>query len=147
MDGDLSRFGLFRIHPMIYQGPFPKEATFASLRECRVPNIINVSGSTYGNEKFNVLNEPFPDGALIPMSACKNCLQFFRLCHKESEPVFIHCLAGQNRSGAISFLCLLSLGISQASAKKMIEEGTLDAVADHPRLIGQEHIALAKSWC
>lgn len=143
---DLAKIGLFQINSSIYQGRFPKSETFDYLKKNHIKNIINVSGKVYVNPEFNILHEPFPDHQLMPLDSCRKCIEFFNLCSQKKEVVFIHCMAGQNRSGAIAYLGLISLGIAKESAKALVESATLDAVADSPSLLNNSHYDIAKSF-
>lgn len=143
---DLVKIGLFQINPSIYQGRFPKPETFEYLKKNLIKNIINVSGKIYENTEFNILHEPFPDHQFIPLDSCRKCIDFFNISVQKKEKVFIHCMAGQNRSGAISYLSLISQGITKESAKVLVESATLDAVADSPSLLNDKHYDIANSF-
>jgi hypothetical protein len=59
----------------------------------------------------------------------------------EGSRVYIHCVAGQNRSPTILWLYFIACGMPFNEAKVLISSHTLDAIPGHPRLIDDRLIA------
>jgi hypothetical protein len=133
--------GVFWITPCIAQGAFPSEKMIAHLLAHNVTHILNVGTTPLGPEVSSppfreVIWRPFPDLVRIPDQTAIDCMDvMFRVLQISDSRIYLHCLAGQNRSPTILWLFLMACGVSPASAQSMIEDRTLDAVAGHPCLI------------
>jgi len=57
-----------------------------------------------------------------------------RMVIAPDSQIYIHCMAGQNRSATILWLYLIALGIEPDDARRWIVAASLDAVPGHSRL-------------
>ncbi|WZO98478.1 hypothetical protein EP7_000057 [Isosphaeraceae bacterium EP7] len=117
-----------------------------------VTHILNVG------EAPNVLSTeegPFREVAWIPINdlervpdelavACLGTLHRMA-CQPESR-VYIHCIAGQNRSPTILWLYLIACGLQADRVKAMIEAGACDAIPGHSRLVDNALIEVVRRF-
>ncbi|MFT3772274.1 MAG: hypothetical protein QM820_43290 [Minicystis sp.] len=90
---------------------------------------------------------PIADCVPILDESLKECLTALDAMFARPEAkVFVHCLAGQNRSPTIAWLYLVRLGWEELAAREQIADRAADAVPAHPHLITPELVSLAKSW-
>ena len=144
------RSGVFWITLCIAQGAYPDEERIIALREKGITHILNVGGAPFEDsiKKHGFVETrwvPFDDLIRIPDSVAITCINavFEMFKHPESR-VYIHCVAGQNRSPTILWLFYIACGMNADIAKRLIEDRTLDAVAGHPKLVDEKLIALVK---
>ncbi len=72
----------------------------------------------------------------IPDDVAVNCLdRLHGMILAPSSKVYVHCIAGWNRSPTIVWLYLVACGIDPDMAKQLIASQNLDAVPGHPRLV------------
>jgi protein-tyrosine phosphatase len=62
------------------------------------------------------------------------------LCVSDSK-VYIHCVAGQNRSPTILWLYFVACGMPPTVAKSLITERAMDAVPGHQQLVDDQLVA------
>lgn len=79
---------------------------------------------------------PITDLERVPDNIAVGCLSTLHrmVCQPEAR-VYVHCIAGQNRSPTVLWLYLLACGIPAGRAKAIIEAGAPDAIPGHRRLI------------
>lgn len=61
------------------------------------------------------------------------------MLREDASKVYIHCVAGQNRSPTVLWLYFIACGMQPSSAKSLITSHTLDAVPGHSQLV-DEHL-------
>jgi hypothetical protein len=133
--------GVFWITPCIAQGAFPESQTIQRLLAQGVTHILNVGTAPLGNEVSSppfreVAWRPFDELIRIPDATAIDCVDtLFRFLSTSDSKVYIHCVAGQNRSPTTLWLFFVACGVNPGDAKSMIEDRTLDAVAGHSKLI------------
>ena len=73
---------------------------------------------------------------MIPEASAIECLNALHdsICDGDSN-VYVHCVAGWNRSPTILWLYLVSCGIASDTAADMITSASFDAVPAHSKLI------------
>jgi protein-tyrosine phosphatase len=78
----------------------------------------------------------------MPEEQVANCLSSFHrmICEPDSK-IYVHCIAGQNRSPTIAWLYLVGCGVSPRDAKAMIERSSPDAIPGHSKLVDDQLIA------
>ena len=54
--------------------------------------------------------------------------------------VYVHCIAGQNRSPTVVWLYLIACGVSLGNAKRLIEAKSPDSIPGHKKLVSQQLI-------
>ena len=134
------------ITPRIAQGPFASEPRGVRLRAEGVTHILNVGEApgvlTAGPGGFReVAWQPVEDLARIPDEAAIACIDaLHRMLGESGSKVYVHCIAGQNRSPTVLWLYLVACGHDPAAAKRLIEGRNMDAVAGHSRLVDEELI-------
>jgi hypothetical protein len=132
---------LFRITRNIWQGRFASRQRLDDLRRLGITHIVNVG------ESPNQLSEedgpfkrvawlPIEDLTIIPTSAAILCVNALHECVCDGgSNVYIHCVAGWNRSPTVLWLYLIACGINETTAKQLIASSSYDAVPGHPKLI------------
>lgn len=136
---------VFRITAAIYQGAYPEQDAAAYLKQLGVSAILNVSGGSADSaEGFTCLSVPFPDGQPIPDDAIERCLLFLDRCRASGHKVFVHCVAGQNRSPTIVWLYFIFGGMTPEQASTAFAGKTLDGVPGHPTLVGSAQLRLVE---
>lgn len=127
-------------------GPFVSPERAAGLVASGVTDLLNVSDSRSWPEIFaagfrSVHWIPIADCVPIdPELVCEALAVLDQLFVQPGAHVLVHCLAGQNRSPAIIWLYLRSLGVNAEVARSMIEDVAPHAVGGHPLLLSPETI-------
>lgn len=133
-------------------GPFASPARIQWLVEEGVTDVLNVSDARSLVEAHqagfrSVVFIPIADCVPILDESLEECLAALDAMFARPEAkVFVHCLAGQNRSPTIAWLYLLRLGWEELAAREQIADRAADAVPAHPHLITPELVSLAKCW-
>lgn len=135
IDWELARDGIYRITDQIFVGQYPKAESFLRLQQLGVTTILNVSGGTYSQAGFSVVNVPVQDLVELPLPTTDQIVTVIAGVVRRGERIYVHCIAGQNRSPGSVFLGLLALGKSEGEAVRLIEDSTLDAVPRHEAII------------
>ena len=128
-------------------GPFLSPARVPMLQAAGVTDILNVSDARSYPE---TLSAGFRSVVFIPIADCvpidpETVIEFLAVLDEmfqcPGSRVFVHCLAGQNRSPTVIWLYLNSLGVNAQVAREMIESVSLDAIGGHPLLLSPETLA------
>src|SRR4051812_31628842 len=131
------------ITPRIAQGPFASEPRGVRLRAEGMTHILNVGEapsvlSAAPGGFREVAWHPVEDLARIPEEDALDCIgAIHRMLGESGSKVYVHCIAGQNRSPMVLWLYLVACGHDPAAAKRLIEERNLDAVAGHSRFVDE----------
>lgn len=126
------------------KGDFASERNLSELRRASITHIVNVGESP---NQLHPEDGPFvrlawcpiEDLVLIPEDAALECLEVLHTatCDGDSN-VYIHCVAGWNRSPTILSLYLLACGVERGIASKLVSQASYDAVPFHSKLINEE---------
>lgn len=134
---------LFQITNNIWQGRFAADRLLTSLQFFGITHILNVSETPI---QLKLKEGPFrrieqvsiQDGMVIPQAMAVKAVQTLHdfVCEKEAN-VYIHCVAGWNRSPTVLWLYLFACGLDPQGAADQISRASIDAVPAHPKLISQ----------
>lgn len=126
-------------------GPHPSREGAIALRESgyRVAfNVGTASSELYEGVFDVVVADPIEDLVPIPPSvAIRLTNTLHMLLSSYPGKVYIHCVAGLNRSATVLWLYFLTLGLSPHQAEDLIARARMDAVPGHPRLAPPELVA------
>ena len=144
---------VYWITPRIAVGRFvsPERANY--LRSCGVTHILNVgeSPSVVCAEDFGfqqIVDRPIVDLTRVPDSVAVDCLADLHAMLSDSpdSKVYVHCLAGQNRSPTIIWLYLIARGMDPKQAKDRITTRAFDAVPGHSAMVDDALIRLVTEF-
>jgi protein-tyrosine phosphatase len=126
---------IFEITRVLLQGPFATPQRTAALREAGVTHILNVGevpSVLSGADGFvEVVWRPVEDLQRIADQTALACLDdVHRLATTPDSRVYVHCVAGWNRSPTLLWLYLIACGLTPDAARHTIAQRTLDAVPD-----------------
>src|SRR4051794_34940792 len=147
----MTKSQVFAITEGLFQGPFASAQRLPDLRAAGITHILNVG------ESPNILrlnDGPFAEIAWMPIVdlkripddvalACINTLH--RMICVEGSRVFVHCVAGWNRSPTIVWLYFVACGLEPAPSKELISSRSFDAIPGHPRLVDDALIAAVQA--
>ncbi len=130
-------------------GPFATFERAQALVDAGVTDLLNVSDTeglfpaeAFGFRTYRWI--PIADHVRIPNESVLACLDALgEMLQGNDARVYLHCLAGWNRSPTIAWLFLIACGEPPESARLRIESVAPDSVAGHPLLIDAELIAKA----
>jgi protein-tyrosine phosphatase len=140
------------ITPRIYLGPFLTPERAAYLLAEGVTHALNVSDSPSiikpSTDGFVDVSEcPLVDLTAVPDAVAKRIVDLMhQTLRVPSEKIYVHCIAGQNRSPTAIWLFLIACGVQCAEAKRMIESKSFDAVPGHHALVDSRLIELVKEY-
>ncbi len=139
----------FEITRVILQGPFASPERAAALRKANVTHLFNVGEApnvlTCRDGFAEVLWTPIEDLVRIPDDTTLACLDHLhRMACLPGSRVYVHCVAGWNRSPTIVWLYLVACGVTPDAAREIIARRTLDAVPGHTKLVDAKLIDLVQ---
>jgi protein-tyrosine phosphatase len=132
---------MFAITRCIWQGRFASPKRLADIRPASITDVLNVG------ESPNLLKPedgpfaeitwlPVVDLQRIPDCLAIECLDaLHRMVCVPGSRVYVHCVAGWNRSPTIIWLYLVACGLQTHLAKELIVARSLDAIPGHPVLV------------
>jgi hypothetical protein len=129
-----------QITQSIFLGPFASPARLGMLRSAGITHVLNVGEApsvlVAGPESMReVIWHAIEDLERIPTSAGIESLEsLHRMVCQSNARVYVHCVAGWNRSPTIVWLYLIACGRSREEAKATIEKRARDAVPGHVKL-------------
>ncbi len=135
----------------IFVGRFASSERLVSLRELGVTDILNVSDTP---SQLSRDEGPFrsvtwvdiEDRTLIPVASALRAIDTLHRALLASEGrVYVHCMAGWNRSPTIIWLYLLACGLDRDDATQRVCAEAFDAVPGHPLLVDSNLIATVGS--
>lgn len=142
---------VFWITRRLAQGAFASQQRADCLLAQGVTHILNVGEAASivraqpGGFR-QVADRAIVDLERIPDADALACLDtLHEMLQEPAGKVYVHCIAGQNRSPTIVWLFLIACGIAPAEAKELIEKRTLDAVPGHVKLIDEALVKLVQS--
>jgi hypothetical protein len=136
----------------LFLGPFLTPVRAAYLRELGVTHALNVGEAssvvTPASCGFaQVRDRAIVDLALIPDDVAIDCLdQLHQMLRSNDSKVYVHCIAGQNRSPTVIWLYLIACGVSRDKAKTIVEAGAPDAVPGHKTLADSRLASMAEEY-
>lgn len=143
---------LFRITRNIWQGPFASRKRLPELQRQTITHIVNVGESPpqldLADGPFSAVNwVPIEDLVLIPVDAALQCIDALHhaVCAADSN-VYIHCVAGWNRSPTVLALYLMACGIDRDEACDRIARHSYDAVPLHSQLVNDDLVRHVRQY-
>ena len=132
---------VFPITRSLWIGPFASPERRPVLVASRVTHILNVGEAP---SVLTAADGPFREVAWLPIAdleripddlavACLDTLH--RMACLPGSRVYIHCIAGQNRSPTVLWLYLVACGMDADRAKAIIEASARDSIPGHGRLV------------
>ncbi|HUE72848.1 MAG TPA: dual specificity protein phosphatase [Pirellulaceae bacterium] len=141
---------IFHITKCLWLGPFASPQRLSQLREAGITHVLNVSEApsvlTVAQSGLaDIRWHPLEDLSQLPVEETLACLaELHTMATLEASRVYVHCIAGQNRSPTVLWLYLVACGIGPDEAKEVIGRRAPDAVPGHGRLVSAELIAAAQ---
>lgn len=135
----------------LYVGRFASRERLGELRDLNITDILNVSDTpsqlTIKDGPFrSVTWIPTEDRMLLPTATAINAVdKIHRALIASGSRVYVHCMAGWNRSPTILWLYLIGCGLSSDEAARRICEQAYDAVPGHSLLVDADLIAAVTS--
>jgi hypothetical protein len=139
-----------RIYPItrsIWLGPFASPERQSTLDASGVTHLLNVGEApsvlSAGRGSIReVVWFPITDLERIPTSIALECLDILhRMVCEAASRVYVHCLAGWNRSPTVVWLYMVACGIDSEQAKDWITRRAPDAIPGHTQLVGEDLLA------
>lgn len=133
-------------------GPFLVPARASYLRELGVTHVLNVGEapsflSPADTGFLEIRDLAVTDLALIPDDVAVECLNaLHEMLQTIGSKVYVHCIAGQNRSPTIVWLYLIACGMPRQEAKELIESAAADAIPGHKSLVNDRLALLAEDY-
>ena len=143
---------VYWITKRITQGQFATPERADVLRDQGVTHVLNVgeAGSIIAAADFgfrSVVDVPVIDLQLIPAANAYRALDaIYEVVQEPGSVVFIHCIAGQNRSPTILWLFFVACGMSPEEARDLIARRSPDAVPGHGRLVDAALVANVQKY-
>lgn len=125
----------------MYVGRFASRDRLEELQRLRVTDIVNVSDTP---SQLTIDDGPFrsvswfdiEDRILMPTKIAINAIDaIHKALSADDGCVYVHCMAGWNRSPTVIWLYLLACGIGRDIASKAICANAYDAVPGHALLV------------
>ena len=142
--------GIFPITKRIAIGQFASESRCQQLTTHDVTHVLNVGeaaslASTVAAFQ-RVVDIAIEDLMPIPVDVAVHCVETtHEMMTAPATTLYIHCVAGQNRSPTVLWLYLLACGMDGEAAKRLITERAPDAVPGHGSLIDNSIINAVRS--
>jgi protein-tyrosine phosphatase len=146
------RSNVFQITDSIWLGPFASPERKSALKAAHFTHILNVGEapsvlSAADDDFREVVWQPIADLERLSDEMAAACLELLhRMVSEADASVYVHCIAGQNRSPTIVWLYLVACGIPEQRAKLIIEKRAPDAIPAHSKLIDDELVAALKRF-
>jgi protein-tyrosine phosphatase len=146
------RSQVFPITRSIWLGPFASPERRPVLAAAGITHILNVGEApsilTAADSPFReVIWHPIVDLERIPDAIALNCLKtLHRMVCEHDARVYVHCMAGWNRSPTVVWLYLIACGLKPEEARHIIETRAHDAIPGHPQLVDAALIETAQQF-
>ncbi len=143
---------LASITKRIWLGPFLTPQRGEWLEALHITHVLNVSEApsivSAGQFGLKLVRDiPLADLQLIPEPtaiACINALH--EMLQVAGSIVYVHCVAGQNRSPTVVWLYLLACGMPRERAKSLIEFRAPDAAPGRASMVDSELAARIEAY-
>ncbi len=141
---------IFAITKCLWLGPFASPQRLVQLREAGITHVLNVSEAPSvliaGQSGLaDVRWHPLEDLSQLPVDETLACLAgLHAMATVERSRVYVHCIAGQNRSPTVLWLYLVACGIGLDEATDLIGRRAPDAGPGHGRRVSADLIAAAQ---
>jgi Swiss Army Knife protein, DSP-PTPase phosphatase domain len=143
---------IFWITRRLAIGQFATEERAQWLLEQGVTHVLNVGeGTSVVAESVagfrEVIEVPIEDLARIPDAVVIRCLKIVHdVMLQPDSKLYIHCIAGQNRSPTILWLYFVACGLSEEVARQMITLRSPDSVPGHGKLVDASLVVLVRRF-
>ena len=143
---------IFRITKCLWLGPFASPPRLPQLREAGITHVLNVSEApsvlTIGQSGLaDIRWRPLEDLSHLPVDETLAALaDLHTMATLVDSRVYVHCIAGQNRSPTVLWLYLIACGIGPDEARELISRRAPDAVPGHGRLVSEQLVAAALEY-
>lgn len=133
--------GVFWITSRIAIGQFASPKRAQILARLGVTHILNVGDApsviTTQNDCFKQITDlPIRDLEPISPEVAIQSLEVIHAALRDHDTrIYVHCIAGQNRSPTVVWLYLIACGMSQDQAKQLITDRSPDAIPGHQKLL------------
>ena len=137
--GTQASASIYQITPVIFQGPFATPERSKVLCEIGVTHVLNVGEApsviSEADGFLQVAWRPIEDLQRIPDELALAAVdELHQMASAAGSRVYVHCVAGWNRSPTIVWLYLIACGMPPETAREVISRRSLDAVPGHARL-------------
>ena len=148
-------YALERIFPVtrsIWIGPFASPQRRARLVANGISHVLNVGEApnvlSAGDGPFTEIAwHPIVDLERIPNETAVAILtRLHEMVCRPNAKVYVHCIAGWNRSPTIVWLYLVACGMDEDEAKHLITRHAWDAVPGHARLVDTNLIEIVQQF-
>ena len=142
---------MFQVTRDTYVGRFATRERLAEFKELHITDILNVSDT---DSLLTVNDGPFrtvswiniEDRSLIPTGSAVKAIDTIHQSLIEPDGrVYVHCMAGWNRSPTVLWLYLLACGWTSQDAAKLISSTAFDAVPGHALLVDSNLISVVQA--
>lgn len=140
--------GVFWVTSRIAIGRFATPGRAKYLQSQGVTHLLNVSDapSVISEAEFSFVeltDVPITDLNRIPDEQVVRCCDFMNRALEKARhnKIYVHCIAGQNRSPTVVWLYLVSCGADSEVAKRLIVSAFPDAIPGHSLLVDDALIA------
>ena len=142
-----------RVYPIthgLWLGPFASPGREPILVQGRVTHVLNVGEApsvlSASSGTFREIEwQPIVDLVRIPDEVAIRCLEtLHRMVGEPETRVYVHCMAGWNRSPTVLWLYLVACGWDEGKAKDLITRKSPDAIPGHERLADSALIQTAR---
>lgn len=142
---------MFRVTKDLFVGRFASLERLGELRTFNVTDILNVSDTP---SQVTIDSGPFrsvswidiEDRTLIPTGIAINAIDtIHQSLLREAGRVYVHCMAGWNRSPTILWLYLIACGLDPDIAARHICTNAFDAVPGHSLLVDSSLVAAVQA--
>lgn len=146
------QYQISAITKRLFLGPFLTPSRAAYLRELGVTHVLNVCEApsivSDGDGDFcEIRNLSIEDLRPISDDEAITCVTaIHEMLQSPEAKVYVHCIAGQNRSPTILWLYLIACGLASAEAKASIEANAVDAVPGHKALVDDRLAAVVREY-
>lgn len=142
--------GIFWITRRIGIGQYATLARCDDLLAYGVTHILNVGEAKSLPELIDrgtlqIVEVPIVDLERMDDETAIRCVNLIHeIMAQPDSKLYVHCVAGQNRSPTVLWLYLLACGMDEVAAQRLIVERSPDAVPGHKQLIDRELIKLVR---
>ena len=143
---------IFPVTRFIWIGPFASPERRATLVANGITHVLNVGEApsvlAASDGPFTEIAwHPIADLERIPNEAAVAILtRLHEMVCRPNANVYVHCIAGWNRSPTVVWLYLVACGMDEDEAKRLITRHAWDAVPGHGRLVDASLIDLVQQF-